>query len=165
MKCITCGEEHDLLEPTFLRPDVLVGMSAEEKKGRVFEHKDICALRGEGGDPHRYFVRSKLPVRLLDAPGSTSWGLWVEVAEKDSNTVWHAWDDPEQRRIPQMQARVANRVPGYPDTIGVPALLKLTGPTTLPELSLDRDSAHPFVRECLAGVTVHRVRQWLGPAV
>jgi hypothetical protein len=101
MKCSTCGEEHELLDPSFSRPDVIFTMSAEEKKDRVMESNDMCALRGEGESPDRYFVRCTLPVQLLDAPASR------------------------------------------------------------PELSLTKESVHPFARECLAGVCVHRVREWL----
>src|SRR5688572_12832266 len=140
MKCPTCGEEHERLDPTFARPDVVFAMSARQKKGRVMENDDVCALRGEQGNPDRFFVRCTLPVRLLDAPGISSWGLWAEVTEEDSRVIWKAWNDPDQNRIPPMQARLANRIPGYPDTIGLPVLLKLTGPTTRPELSLTKDS-------------------------
>jgi len=161
MKCAICGEEHERLDPAFARPDIIFKMSAEEKKGRVMENDDICALRGEGGVADRYFVRCVLPVRLLDAPGPSCWGLWAEVTAEDSVTIWNAWEDPEQARIPPMQACLANRVPGYPDTIGLAAWLKLTGPTTRPELSLVPEPLHPFVSECLAGVCTHRVKDWL----
>jgi hypothetical protein len=161
MKCSICGEEHELLEPSFSRPDVISGMTAEQKKGRVMESNDICALRGEGGAADRFFVRCTLSVPLLDAPGKTGWGLWAEVSEDDSVVIWNAWDDPEQIRMPPMQARVANQIPGYPDTIGLPVLLRLTGPKSRPALSVPSDSLHPFVRECLAGVCVHRVKDWL----
>jgi len=161
MRCATCGEEHERLDPSFLRPDVIFAMSAEEKKGRVFENDDLCALRGEGDAMDRYFVRCTLPVRLLDAPGDSAWGFWAEIAEADSATIWNAWDDPHQDRIPPMPARLANRVPGYADTIGLPVSLRLTGPKTRPELSFSRESLHPFVKECLDGVCIHRFKEWL----
>lgn len=125
------------------------------------ETNDICALRGEAGNADRYFVRCILPVQLLDAQGISCWGLWAEVAEEDSVVIWNAWNDPDQHKIAPMQARVANRIPGYPDTIDLPVRLKLTGPKSRPELSLTGDSLHPFARECLAGVCTHRVKEWL----
>ena len=162
MKCPTCGEEHDLLDPVFSRPDVIFRMSPEEKNGRVMENDDICALRGDEVTPSRYFVRCTLPVQLLDAPGNVCWGLWAEVSEADSAVIWKAWDDPEQNKIPAMSARIANRIPSFPDTIDLPVVLKLTGPTSRPELSLRGNSLHPFVKECAAGVCTHRVMEWLG---
>jgi hypothetical protein len=161
MKCPTCGEEHELLEPSFSRPDVIAAISAEEKTDRVMENNDICALRGEGGGADRYLVRGRLSIQLLDAPGTSGWGLWAEVSEEDSVVIWNAWDDPEQNRIPPIEARLANRIPGYPDTIELPVLLRLAGPTSRPALSVTPDSLHLFARECLAGVCVHRVKDWL----
>ena len=161
MRCPTCGEEHALLDPVFSRPDVVFAMSGEEKKGRVRENDDICAVRGDEASAGRYFVRCTLPVRLLDAPGTSCWGLWAEVSEEDSRVIWEAWDDPDQARLPPMQATIANRIPGYPDTTGLPVVLRLTGPESRPELSLSTDSLHPFARECIAGVCTHRVMEWL----
>src|SRR5262245_51704360 len=161
MKCPTCGDEHELLDPIFVRPDVILAMSVAEKKGRVFETDDICALRGEAGGPDRFFVRCTLAVRLLDAPGVSRWGLWVEVSGEDSVIIRDAWDDPSQDKLPPMQARLSNRVQGYPDTIDLPVSLRLTGPSTRPELSLPADSLHPFVQECARGVCTHRVKEWL----
>lgn len=125
------------------------------------ENNDICALRGDDGHADRYFVRCVLPVHPLDSGGNCCWGLWAEVSEEDSVVVWNAWDDPDQSTIPPMQAKIANRVPGYPDTVDLPVLLRLTGPTSRPELSLAGDSLHPFARECLEGVCTHRVKEWL----
>jgi hypothetical protein len=136
-------------------------MSAREKKGRVFENDDVCALEGESGAQDRFFVRCRLPVPLLDAPGDSAWGFWAEITEEDSVTIMNAWDDPHQARMPPMQARLANRVRGYLDTTGLPVSLRLTGPKTRPELSFPRESLHPFVKECLDGVCIHRLKEWL----
>jgi hypothetical protein len=161
MKCSICGEEHELLEPAFARPDVIFAMTAEEKRGRVSESNDLCALRGVD-EPDRYFVRGVLPVRLLDAPDTTAWGLWAEVAEDDAKDIYDRWDDPDQAAHPAFEATLANQIPGYPDTLGLPLALRLTGPKTRPALAFAGSSIHPFVRECLAGVCVHRVMEWLG---
>jgi hypothetical protein len=160
MKCSICGDEHDLLEPAFARPDVIFQMTAEEKRGRVWESDDICALRGVG-EPDRYFVRGFLPVRLLDAPGATAWGLWAEVGEDDAKVIYDRWDDADQAAHAPFEATLANRVPGYPDTLGLPLSVQLMGPKTRPSLAFDESSIHPFARECLAGVCVHRVMEWL----
>jgi hypothetical protein len=160
MRCATCGEDHDVLEPTFRRPDVIFAMTADEKQGRVFETDDVCALRGRD-TPDRFFVRGVLPVRLLDGPGTTGWGIWAEVGEEEAATIYRHWSDPDQAALAPMAARLANRVPGYVDTRGLPLSLQLTGPTSRPSLSFTGDSIHPFVSECRAGVCVHRVMEWL----
>jgi hypothetical protein len=147
-------------DPVFRRPDAISALTSDEKRGRVLESNDRCALRGEGG-AHRYFVRGVLPVRLLDGSGTAAWGLWAEVSETDATVIHDQWDAPDQSATPLMTARLANRVPGYPDTVGLPVSLQLTGPKSRPTLSFSRDSIHPFARECMAGVSARRVLAWL----
>ena len=162
MKCSTCGEYHDLLEPTFRRPDAVVRLTDADRASRVKESEDLCAIwAGSDGDQHRYYVRCVLPVRLLDSPEGSAWGLWVEVAEANFHLVVEKWSDPGQADLPAIEAALANSVPGYPDTIGLPANLRLTGPTTRPEIAFDASSIHPFVVECRNGVCAHRVSEWL----
>lgn len=162
MKCATCGEEHDLLEPTCRRPDAVVSLPAGERAARVKEGDDLCAIWAKAdGEAHRYFVRCRLPVGLLDADGETAWGIRAEVGEADFRRIVDMWSDPNQARQPPMEAVLANRVAGYPETVGLPAKLRLTGPTTRPQLTFDRSSVHPFATECEHGVSAHRVMEWL----
>jgi hypothetical protein len=147
-------------DPVFRRPDVISALTSDEKRGRVLESNDLCTLRGEAG-PDRYFVRAVLPVRLVDGSGTAAWGLWAEVSETDLTVICDQWDAPDQSATPLMIATLANRVPGYPDTVGLPVSLQLTGPTSRPTLSFSRDSIHPFALECMAGVSAHRVLAWL----
>jgi len=100
-------------------------------------------------------------VRLTDVADSTRWGLWAEVAEKDLTRVLALWDDPRQADEPAFAAIVANRVPGYPETIGLPVEMRLTGPSSRPALAFDASNHHPFAAECREGVPVHRVVEWL----
>jgi hypothetical protein len=162
VRCSTCGEEHDVLEPAFRRPDAIAAMSQEERARRVKETDDLCAIWApQDDDRHRYFVRAILPVELLDAERDTAWGLWVEVASADFHHVVEKWSDADQVREPPISGVLANRVAGYPDTIGLAVELQLAGPTSRPKILLDPASTHPFVVECRAGVCTHRVADWL----
>jgi hypothetical protein len=161
MKCATCGEDHDLLDPTFRRPEAVVTLASAERAARVKESDDLCAIwAASEGESHRYFIRCVLKVALLDAEGQTAWGLWAEVAEADFRHIVEKWSDPQQASLPPVEALLANRVPDYPETLGLPATLRMTGPTTRPELAFDRLSIHPFAIECQNGVCTHRVMEW-----
>jgi hypothetical protein len=162
MKCSQCDEDHVLLDPVFRRPEAVVILSDEERAFRVKDGNDVCFIREDASNLRiRYFVRCVLKVRLLDAEGESAWGIWAEVGEADCRRILDAWTDPDQAALPAMEATIANRVPGYPDTLGLPATLRLTGPTTRPALELTGDSIHPFAREVHAGVCTHRVMEWL----
>jgi len=161
VKCPTCGEDHGLLEPTFRRPDAIAAVPSSLRATHVFESDDLCALRArDATQQDRYFVRCLLPVPVRDHE-DTRWGVWAEVSGPDSKTIYDAWDDPRQAERPAMDAQLANDIPGYPPTVGLPMRLRMSGPTTRPQLTFAADQSHPFALECRAGVTVHRVKEWL----
>jgi hypothetical protein len=166
VKCSVCAEEHDLdhLEPSFARPDDFVALDAEARQGRAQASNDLCRIADEEPPGVRCFVRAVLDVQVLDQGRVMGWGLWAEVAEADFDEIVALWRDPDQDRHPPIRARVANRVPGYPTTIGMPVELRLTGPKTRPKLSVPPDVTHVFGVECRTGVTSHQVYEWLGRA-
>jgi hypothetical protein len=91
----------------------------------------------------------------------TQWGLWVEVEETHARRMAELWNEPSQDAEAPFPGRVANQIPGYQCTIGLPVLVQLTGLTTRPSASFEVKTAHPFVEECRAGVTSERVLEWL----
>jgi hypothetical protein len=162
VKCSQCGKEHELLEPSFRRPDAIVGMSPAQRQGRVEEGNDLCIIRGgNGNEVTRCFLRTVLRVEITDGDDYTHWGLWVEVPEAQARRAWELWESPQQAEEPPFAGCVANHVQGYPETIGLPVQVQLTGPTTRPRASFDASVEHPFVVECRQGVTTHKVLEWL----
>jgi hypothetical protein len=161
VRCPDCGAEHELLDPVFARPDVVVAMAPDERRARVRESNDICAVSARGDAPNRGFVRCTLAVELTDGDGPLHWGLWAEVGLDDFDRILRAWDDPSQGEAAPFAARIANDVPGYDDTIGLAVALQLVDPRTRPRLAFAPGATHPFAVECRAGVTVHRALEWL----
>jgi hypothetical protein len=163
MRCSVCGDEHDELdlEPAFRRPDDVVALDEVSRRRRCKTNDDLSVIGGEDGGPDRHFVRGVLDVDVQDLERPVGWGIWVEVNEPDFKRIVELWDSKSQVNEPLIDARLANRIPGYPDTIGVPLKLRLTGPTTRPKLLIPKASAHPFALECARGVCSHRVVEWL----
>jgi hypothetical protein len=163
VKCSRCGKEHELLEPSFRRPDIVAEMSTEQKQRRVEKDgDDLCIVRaGDGDEVRRYFLRAVLPVRITDRGEDTRWGLWVEVPEANARRAWDLWNSPAQNHEPAFAGCIANRIPGYLDTIGLLVEVQLTGPTTRPRALFASTVDHPFAVDCRAGVTTHTVLAWL----
>ena len=161
MRCPECGDEHGELEPAFGLPDDVFVLPADERAERLHGNQDLVILSGATESDERFFVRCVLPVRLVDVGGETRWGVWAEVDEADARRIFDLWDEPDQAGEPPIAARIANALPGYPDTIGLPVQLQLTGPTSRPALTFPSDSIHPFAREARAGVRLHRLAEWL----
>lgn len=162
MRCSVCGEEHAVLDPTFRRPDPVAELSDDERQRRVKESDDLCAIRTEGdSEGDRYFVRCVLLVEVHDRPEPAWWGLWAEVDKPTFRTIVENWTAAEQGQLPALSATIANTVPGYPSTLGLPAKLMMTAPTTRPTLEFPRDLDHPFAADTQNGVTASRVHEWL----
>ena len=163
VKCSTCGKQHDVLDPAFRRPDAVHSIPSELRAGNVMESDDLCAIRAQdSAQLDRYLVRCILPVRIVDHDGElTQWGLWAEVSAAVSKVTYDRWDDPDQATQPPLEGVLANNIPGYLATIGLPVRIQMNDPKSRPTLELAADAAHPFATECRNGVTIDRVLAWL----
>ena len=161
MKCPQCGEEHRLLDPLFRRPDFVFRLPADEQTKRVLQSDDMCSVEPAGVEARRHFVRCTMPFDLTDVSGTTRWGLWAEIDEDHARRIHELWSDPEQKKEPPFPAVIANHLPDYPETLGLPVDVRLTGPSTRPELAFPAHVQHPLAVEYRSGVTAHRVIEWL----
>ena len=134
------------MEPAFARPDAYVAVPREDRPRRISESDNACLIASEDGQRLRCFVRAVLHVPIQDERSEIGWGLWVQV---DHPTYWRLaslWEDPDQVAAPPLSCEVANDIPTYPSTRGLPGVIRLTGPDTRPALTLAADSEHPFRR-------------------
>jgi hypothetical protein len=161
--CAKCGALHDLsdLEPTFHAPDAYYEIPAEERAFRTQLGGDYCRLRDAADTKTREFLRALLPVPVRGEADPCCWGLWIELDAAAFRRAWDLWDDPEQDAEPPMPGTVANHIADYPETLGLPGTLQLTGPRTAPRFTLAPDLVHPLAREQRNGVHHERVLEWL----
>jgi hypothetical protein len=167
VRCSQCGEEHDLsdLEPCFDRPDAYFEIPREERGRRTWNAASLCVLWGEGDEPDRHFLRVVLPIPVRGEADAMCWGVWVEVAEADFETVHDRWSDPAQAAAPPFPGRLANAFRDMPPTVGLPGSVRLTGPRTVPAFELAPELAHPLAVEQREGVFPERVLEWLAPTL
>ena len=156
MRCSQCAQEHpdEDMELTFRRPDAVVALSPEDRSSDVRESDDVCLMRGG-----RFFVRGVLPLPVTGRSVPYRIGLWVEVDETAYARVDERWNDPDQADEPAMPARVANAIPNLPDTLGLDAALRLTGPRSRPDIFV-ADPSHPLALEQAGGITAHRAFEY-----
>ena len=157
--CSKCGAEHDLLDPTFRRPEAFVELDQRSRDEYTKANDDLCRITLPNVEA-RYFVRGTLPVEVAGHAAGVWWGLWAEVSESAFSRILELWSDAQQSSEPPFPGALANRVPSYPETLGLPLSVHLTGPTSRPEFHFTSDADHPFVQECRAGVELHRASEW-----
>ena len=158
-RCSKCGAEHELLDPTFRRPEAYVRLGTDLQGQHAKADDDLCRITLPE-QPARYFVRGVLPVAVRDRSDGIWWGLWAEVSEPAFRRILELWSAPDQASESAIEAALANVIPSYPDTLGLPLVVRLTGPTSRPEFRFAPNAQHPFVRECVSGVDAHRASEW-----
>ena len=60
-------------------------------------------------------------------------------------------------------AVLANTCPGYPETEGLPGMVQLISPNTIPAFHFLDEVKHPLAEEQRQGVEPERVMEWLMP--
>ena len=88
------------------------------------------------------------------------WGFWVQIDDRAYWRIVTLWDDPGQAAEPPFPCTIANDVPNYPGTRGLPGVIRLTGPDTRPSLTLAADCEHAFAVEARTGVAAERALVW-----
>ncbi|WP_260117361.1 DUF2199 domain-containing protein [Pseudoduganella rivuli] len=154
--CSKCGEEHLLeeMELTFRRPDDAAKLSPEERSRLLQENNDLCVIEGK-----RFFIRGLLPLSVESREHPYCIGLWVEVPQSSFERIYDLWDSDEQLNEPPFEARLANEIPTSNGSLGLEAELRLTGPTTRPDVFL-KSSTHPLYAEQARGIDEHRASEY-----
>jgi len=154
--CQQCGAVHalDKLELTFFRPDAVVELSEDERTRDVLESDDLCVIRNE-----HYFVRATLPLPVHASEMPYRLGVWVQTSEAAFRRIYALWSEEHQASEPPFDVTIANRISSLPDTRGLAASLRLTGPKTRPEVFVAVDG-HPIADQQRDGITAHRAYEY-----
>src|SRR5262249_23129243 len=132
--CPYCKDRHDIrnCEPTHLRPDAFLRIPEAERETRTRATKDLCVIRSPNGLKCRYFVRVLMPFRVIKNARPFCWSVWVEVLAKHFEKICELWDDPQQSKEPPFPGRIANKIPGYDNTLKIRGLVSLKDPRSVP---------------------------------
>lgn len=158
MICPCCDKEVLLsdAEPMCARPDAWLEISRADR-ARSKATDDGCVISLSMGD--LYFVRGVAPFAVDGRSRPLHWGLWVQVKPQAFERIVELWQSLAQNREPPIQGQLANRLPLYPDTRGLPCLLQLRSPKQRPSITLLGD--HLLATEQRSGVMPHRASDWL----
>jgi hypothetical protein len=154
-RCHTCGELHTgvPLDWGFDAPIYWKWLSDEQRSdGQLTD--DVCVFND--GDQDNFCVRGMLEIPLLDGDGVLGYGVWSTLSEANFERTLELWDDPERVNEPPYFGWLANRLPGYPDTLSL-KLDVVTRPVELRPALLLHGVDHPLALEQRSGITFDRV--------
>jgi hypothetical protein len=116
--------------------------------GELFDEQAVAhGPRGSG-----FYLRGSLAIPVLDKGPDVVLTVWVSLSGDDFQRAHLLWDEPRRVDEPPYLARLCNRVPGYPDTWHLPALLHTQAVGVRPVVHLEA-ADHPLVTDQRHGIT------------
>jgi hypothetical protein len=154
--CSVCGESHSGLptDTAYTLPDVVWALPEERRAIEARWTADLCQV-GE-----HYFIRCLLPIAFTDQPGYYGWGVWAEVA-------WGVFErylalyEQDATSEPRAEGILANDIPLYGVTIGLPVQIQFGDSSKRPTLAFDPQEEHPLAREARSGMSYARYHEAL----
>jgi hypothetical protein len=144
--CPTCGKAHEGL-PTdhgWKLPDDVWAIQEPERSKKAKFTSDLCQLGG------RFFIRCLLELPFSERSGYYGWGIWVEVPEATFHRYLELYEQDGSGEAP-VSGAIANAIPGYPSTSGLPVSIQFQDSTSRPTVHVSASSGHPLVTEQSAG--------------
>ena len=135
-------------------PDVVWAIPETERLTRAKFGSDLCQLGS------RFFIRCVLKLPFNEQPGYCGWGVWVEVAESDFYRYVELYDKDGSSE-PSVPGALANAMPGYPDTLGLPVLVQFQSSTSRPLVLVAPEGGHPLSSEQATGISSQRYHEIL----
>jgi hypothetical protein len=153
--CRTCGARHDVpsLSWSFAEPAGWAATREPSKRlwGQLFDEQAIVHGLTSSG----FYLRANLRIPVLDAGEVLTFTVWVLIGAEDFERAHRLWDDPKRVTEPPYLAELCNRIPGYPDTWHLPAIVHTQAPGKRPIVELEPND-HPLVAEQKRGISVAR---------
>lgn len=148
------------MEPTFNKPQAYVELPPALRAKCKPNNTDYCVIEPET-ERERFFVRAVMPAQVVGRQCPMHWGVWVEFLTL-KGIKYYAANEYEVGKV--FEVVLANRLPGYPETVGLPGRLKIVHPKQRPRFYPHNPAGgdrHPLVEELCAPVAEHRVTEWL----
>jgi hypothetical protein len=149
-KCGACDAWHHELPDWGARlPDQLVGA---EDRPEVLIGDELCHA---GAD---HFIRGCLDLPIVGHRERLSFGVWTSLSEASLERVHATWDDDRRAQQPPFFGWLCTRLPGYPDTTLLKAMV-FPRPRGERPLVVLEPNEHPLAQDQREGVSVARARK------
>ena len=137
----------------FALPALAEALPDEERATRLHVEGDRCEVDGE-----LFFVRGRLQLPLAEASDVFEWTVWASLGGAAYVQLCEALESPDAELPKPLPARMATRLPHYPETLDLRLRLH-PQPGALPLLVVENEG-HPLAWEQRDGISVERLREF-----
>lgn len=156
--CQTCGETHDGL-PTdrgWTLPDAVWAVPEVDRSSRAKFNSDLCQM------DDRHFIRCLLKIPFNEQAGYFGWGVWIEVLEIDFYRYIELYDKDGSSE-PAIHGMIANEIPTYPSSLGMPVLMQFQDSKSRPDVRFPATAKHPLATDKADGLNNARYHELIAP--
>jgi hypothetical protein len=152
-RCGSCGRVHTDLPFAFAAPEphAYVQIPADERAARAAISSDTCVIDGRW-----FFVRGVIEIPVMDETDRFEWGVWISLSDRSYRFVVDSWNDPDRASSSPMFGWLNTRLPVYPDTLNLKAMVHLRSGNLRPRVEVE-PTDHPLAVEQRTGITVDRL--------
>ena len=155
-KCTTCGEIHlGLPDLAFDSPFYYHDMAAAQRSLDTELTSDTCVIARED-----FFVRGCLEIPIHGRAELFGYGVWVSLSPKNFGRYQELFESRDRFDEPPYFGWLSNRLPGYPDTLGMKTNVYLRPYPLRPRIELE-PTDHPLSVEQREGITIQRLQEIL----
>jgi hypothetical protein len=126
-------------------PDVVWSIPEADRTSLAKFDTDRCQL----GD--RFFIRCILKLPFREQSGYYGWGVWVELPETSFYRYVELYDEDGSSE-PVVSGHIANEIPAYPSTLGLPVTVQFQDSTSRPTVNVPTTSNHALAAAQSRGI-------------
>ena len=154
--CPVCGQRHEgspsvaFPTPFYWDPEAARRDPANSKL-----NSDLCVI-----EERDFFIRCILEVPILGVEQPFCWGVWLTQGRENFAIYRDTFQNPPERTT---FGYLANRLPGYPDTLNLEAKAHWRSGGLRPWIEI-RESDHPLYHDWKYGISWERAIELAKPA-
>lgn len=120
--CPQCTDPHFGIPAIVLgRPDAIAELSRKPGLHAIDEGTEICRIKHPG--PRQSFIRAIFTVPVHDSAADLEYGAWIRLPEPEF-LRYRAHSDRHRNAVAEFEGTLANEIPGFPGSLGLPMILR-----------------------------------------
>jgi hypothetical protein len=152
--CSRCGQPHPgpAFHHDFPAPDAWTQLSDRRRELRGYLEDELCVV----DDQH--FIKGNLWITVKDADQDLDWTVWAAISAAGFERSVELWDQAGRESEPAYAGTLANEIPLFPGSLGLPLQVNTLSVGERPWLQL-LPGDHALVEEQLGGISIARVQE------
>jgi len=144
--CGFCGDVHEgAPSVAYKSPDACHAIPEAQRGDDTRLQADFCMVEARD-----YFIRCTLEIPILDCNDTFMWGVWLRVGYVDFVDYWEHFEEDDREGC--YSGWFGNRLPVYPDTLGLAGCAVLQPHGKRPIIELD-PTDHPLSLDYQHGIS------------